>query len=245
MKVKFEFKYDEKMKEKRLFTYINGKLLSNYSTGIDVNSKLYGFVPVINRSIVRNYYKDKSLILKMDNHTVKTMVEQIRKGQGDAILRSHFLGATMEHLVYFEDRKYGEEIKHKSIEGYKDTEFAYCVLTWHPIENRGISKDNRLCYQHNSNELMIFNSRKEAKDYIYRTIRDANELFREYVSVKKESSDALEFKFFDKIYDDKFSIGIRLAFENMDDFYNGKDDCINPSRFFSITDCIKPKKEMC
>ena len=34
---------------------------------------------------------------------------------------------TFEHVVRFIDREYGEEIRQKTIEGWKDTKFSYGV----------------------------------------------------------------------------------------------------------------------
>ena len=57
----------------------------------------------------------------------KDAIECIRNGFGDGLQQSKLFGLTMEHVVRFIDREYGEEIRRKTIEGWKDTKFAYGV----------------------------------------------------------------------------------------------------------------------
>ena len=58
---------------------------------------------------------------------LKMPIECIRNGFGDGLQQSHLFGMTFEHVVRFIDREYGEEIRQKTIEGWKDTKFSYGV----------------------------------------------------------------------------------------------------------------------
>lgn len=52
----------------------------------------------------------------------KDMIESVRKRYGDVICRD-FL--RIERVLYFLDRDYGESLRQKTIEGWKDAKFAY------------------------------------------------------------------------------------------------------------------------
>ena len=54
----------------------------------------------------------------------KDMIESIRRGYGDVICcYQSFL--RIDHVLYFLDRDYGESLRKKTIEGWKDAKFAY------------------------------------------------------------------------------------------------------------------------
>ena len=54
----------------------------------------------------------------------KDMIESIRRGYGDVICcYQSFL--RIDRVLYFLDRDYGESLRKKTIEGWKDTKFAY------------------------------------------------------------------------------------------------------------------------
>lgn len=57
----------------------------------------------------------------------KDAIECIKNGFGDGLQQSKLFGFTMEHVIRFIDREYGEEIRRKTIEGWKDVKFAYGV----------------------------------------------------------------------------------------------------------------------
>ena len=52
------------------------------------------------------------------------MIESIRRGYGDVISVMRLFGR-IESVRYFLDRDYGESLRKKTIEGWKDTKFAY------------------------------------------------------------------------------------------------------------------------
>lgn len=58
---------------------------------------------------------------------LKDAVEQIRNGLGDCILKENFLFCRGDSVVMFLDRKYGESIKAKFIEGWKNAVFGYSI----------------------------------------------------------------------------------------------------------------------
>lgn len=60
---------------------------------------------------------------------IKDAVEQIRTGLGDYILQARY-GISVfvyDNVIMYLDRKIGDEIKKKSIEGWKDAKFGYSI----------------------------------------------------------------------------------------------------------------------
>lgn len=54
---------------------------------------------------------------------IKDAIDTIKSGNGDCINQFNFFGKH-DRVLYFIDRKVGEELRAKSLEGWKDTKFA-------------------------------------------------------------------------------------------------------------------------
>ncbi len=54
---------------------------------------------------------------------IKDAIDTIKSGNGDCIKQINFFGKH-DKVLYFIDRKVGEELRQKSLEGWKDTKFA-------------------------------------------------------------------------------------------------------------------------
>lgn len=117
MKVKFIPTKDHKFVE----IFVDGAHLMTRDVSTDNDGHEFIYVPNLLRpegDIVEKY----SFL-----HRVGDMVTHIRNGWGDAINVSHLIVRT-EHLYWFLDREYGEELRKKSIQGWKNTEFAWAVF---------------------------------------------------------------------------------------------------------------------
>lgn len=117
MKVKFVPTKDHKFVE----IFVDGAHLMTRDVSTDNDGHEFIYVPNLLRlegDIVEKY----SFL-----HRVGDMVTHIRNGWGDAINVSHLIVRT-EHLYWFLDREYGEELRKKSIQGWKNTEFAWAVF---------------------------------------------------------------------------------------------------------------------
>ena len=60
---------------------------------------------------------------------IKDAVEQIRTGLGDCILQARYGMSVFVciNVIMYLDRKFGDEIKKKSIDGWKDAQFGYSI----------------------------------------------------------------------------------------------------------------------
>lgn len=58
---------------------------------------------------------------------IKDAVETIRNGDGDVISVNQFLGIKTIDVIHFLNREFGEEIKKKSLDGWKDAKFGWII----------------------------------------------------------------------------------------------------------------------
>lgn len=121
----------------------------------DENGHEYIYVPNFSSNNgVKNFNKD----------CIKDAVEQVMTGLGDVISVLNFLGMKLISVLYFLDREYGEELKQKSIEGWKDTKFCYVIKA-----NDTIWWD----YKGNHNALNIahFSTEEKANNFIKKMMK--------------------------------------------------------------------------
>lgn len=57
----------------------------------------------------------------------KDMVDSIANGYGDALYSNNFMGCRLEGVVYYLDREYGEMLREKTLEGWKDAVYKYVL----------------------------------------------------------------------------------------------------------------------
>ena len=116
MNVKFEQTPDFKSVE----VYVDDTLIDTKPVCTNEDGKQYIHVP--------NVYRPDGDILSCHSflHRPGDMVRAIKDGLGDCIEVGTLMVRT-EHLVRFLDRKYGEKMRAKSLEGWKDAKFGWVV----------------------------------------------------------------------------------------------------------------------
>lgn len=131
---------------------------------------------------------------------IKDAVETIRNGNGDVISTYNLFG---EHVTvqYFIDRTVGDELRAKSIDGWKDTKFAWIIKCgnknsfsgYAPINDKG----ERTSMFDENRKPKIFNTEEEAKKFIDDLLSKASEYAKNISSAvesaknESESSDAI------------------------------------------------------
>lgn len=65
-------------------------------------------------------------------HRIGDMVQHIKNGWGDVIVTHHLIVRT-QSVLWFLNRTYGESLRKQSLEGWKDTEFAWAVFVRNSI----------------------------------------------------------------------------------------------------------------
>lgn len=99
---------------------------------------------------------------------VKDAVDMIRNGNGDCIQSSHFFGR-IDKVIYFLDRKVGEELRQKSLDGWKDTKFGWAIECGNKSSFSGYSmlnkKNERISAFDEERTPMTFDSKESANEY--------------------------------------------------------------------------------
>lgn len=122
-----------------------------------------------------NYYP--SMVKRMSlsfNNRVSDMLESIKKGYGDVIVVNDsllpFFNLRSERVLYFLDRKYGEDLRQQTLEDWEHTVFKY-VLCYNSIY---VDTSSKRAYSSKTSDI-FFNSVEEAKNIVDRIIGDALE----------------------------------------------------------------------
>lgn len=72
------------------------------------------------------YVKNPNTKFGLFGRRIKDAYDCIVNGDGDVISVTNLFGSSI-HVMRFLDRSVGEELRQKTIDGYKDTKFAYCL----------------------------------------------------------------------------------------------------------------------
>lgn len=126
---------------------------------------------------------------------IKDAVETIRNGGGDVISIYNMFG---EHITvqYFIDRSIGDELRQKSIDGWKDTKFAWIVTCgnknsfsgYAPINDKG----ERVSMFDKNRNPKIFDTEEAARKFMDDLISKAAEHAKNISNAVKESKDKAE-----------------------------------------------------
>lgn len=110
---------------------------------------------------------------------IKDAVDMIKSGNGDCI-KSYNLFGRVDKVVYFIDRKIGEELRQKFLEGWKDTKFGWAIECGNKNSFSGYSMLNK-----NTERISIFDEERtpisfESKEEATRYVEDLIERARYY-----------------------------------------------------------------
>lgn len=100
---------------------------------------------------------------------IKDAVDMIKNGNGDCIQSVKLFGR-VDKVIYFLDRKVGEELRQKSLEGWKDTRFGWAIECGYNSSFAGYSmlnkKNERISVFDKENTPMTFDSKEAASEYV-------------------------------------------------------------------------------
>lgn len=100
---------------------------------------------------------------------IKDAVEMIRNGNGDCISSTQLFGKH-DNVVYFLDRTIGEELRKKSLNGWKDTKFGWAIECGNKnsfLEYSMLNKKNeRISVFDKDRNPMIFDTKESADEYV-------------------------------------------------------------------------------
>ena len=100
-------------------------------------------------------------------------VNQIRNGEGDYIA----VGSTFDKILYYLDREYGEEVRQRTLDGFKDfptdATGKYFIYVLHGLTYYyGIDRDFHAISRKEEVDPMLFESDKDADDYIQKLTKN-------------------------------------------------------------------------
>lgn len=104
------------------------------------------------------------------NGRIKDAVDVINAGGGDVVEIGKLFGSTIIDVLYFLDRTVGNELRSKSIEGWKDAEFKWIVTCGSKKSQFGYmpitSEFSYVMPYSNAEQPMLFDTEDDAKIFI-------------------------------------------------------------------------------
>ena len=117
---------------------------------------------------------------------IKDAVDMIKNGNGDCIKSTHIFGSEIIKVVYFVDRKVGDELRQKTLDGWKDTEFGYGIEYGYKGGLGGYSLINTqlesISAFSKNKKPMVFDSKNNAEAYVLSIIEKAKAYAKDMVT---------------------------------------------------------------
>lgn len=120
----------------------------------------------------------------------KDAIECIKNGLGDTLEVTNVLGMRLEHVVRFLDREYGECIRQKSLQGWKNAKFGYGVKFQYldSLNSGRVVCEDKSLFCNIGEKILVFDTEKEASIFINEINKKAKEYFDEYVEAEKTNT---------------------------------------------------------
>mgnify|MGYP004679591093 FL=1 len=122
---------------------------------------------------------------------IKDAILCIRNGYADCIVKSNFLNMLI--LRKYIDKNYGKPLRDKTIEGFKNTKFAYAIkfTPYNSFTNDGLylsNNNNNLLFFYDKDKIMTFDNIEDAKKYRLNLFNIAQNYFNEYIASGKNET---------------------------------------------------------
>lgn len=168
---------------------------------------------------------------------IKDAVDMIKAGNGDCI-RSSWLFGRCDSVIYFLDRTIGEELRQKSLDGWKDTKFGWAIEYGNKNSFSGYTmlnkKMERISVFDDESKPMTFDTEEDAKKY-------ANDLIEKAKYYAKRLANRL-----DNIEEEnKRDEIIREVFNEIDKYTGSKCNVLSDFTFDMLTEDCKLKSPEC
>lgn len=125
---------------------------------------------------------------------IKDAVETIRSGEGDAIVIKSIMGMKFIDVVYFLDRKIGDELRAKSIDGFKNAEFGYQIVVSNYLGCYQVNIQNEAIMFGTTNQNpLIFESEELGNRYMSDLIKSAHSYAEKAIEISQNENFGAKF----------------------------------------------------
>lgn len=206
----------------------------------------YGKYFEVDNELNTNY---KSCLRFSFSGRIKDAVDMIKSGNGDCIKSIQLFGRH-DSVVYFLDRTIGEELRKKSLDGWKDAEFGWAIECGNKNSFSGYSmlnkKMERISMFDEERKPMTFDTEEDAKRYVEGLIERAKyyakRLANKLANVLEEERDRIideTIREIDEYAGTKFSILSDFAFDMLTgDCKLKSSECNLDEMGYKIVQCI-------
>lgn len=137
---------------------------------------------------------------------IKDAVDMIKAGSGDCIKSSNLFGGRHIKVVYFLNREVGEELRKKSLEGWRDTAFGWIVEAGNKCSFSGYAPINKKgerisCFDEERTPI-TFSTKAAAEEYANEIITKAASYAKRIASQAKGENEVEEEKAIEAIFDE-------------------------------------------
>lgn len=180
------------MKEFRVAKCLDGDTISEFAIFADgsrrkpiYSDKDYGKYFYVDNELNKN--NSNSLLKYSFNNRIKDAIDTIKAGNGDCIGIKDILIASIRsnRVVYFLDRKVGEQIRQETLEGWKDAQFAWRIECGYKSSLSGYrpigEKYRQITIFDGNRRPMLFDTEEAAEQYIKSIIAKAAEYAKRLV----------------------------------------------------------------
>lgn len=172
---------------------------------------------------------------------IKDAIEMIRNGNGDCLLSTKNI-VKIDKVLYFLDRQIGEELRQKSLEGWKNTRFGWAIECGNKNSFFGYSminqKNERISVFDKDRSPMVFDTKESADEYAEYLIEKSKYYAKRLVNnlcgiIDENERDNIIDNAIDEIENDtktKFSIISDFTFDML------RDDCKLKSQEYNLNE---------
>lgn len=183
---------------------------------------------------------------------IKDAVDTIRSGNGDCIKQTVMFGR-IDKVVYFIDRKVGEELRREFIEGWKDTKFGWAIECGYKNSFSGYcpvnTKGERISAFSEDRALKTFETRADAKEYVEWLLEKgfcyAKKLADAYTNSKNEEKESVTEKTIEEVgalMGSRFNVLIDIVRDMISGNTLKSNECKLDEYGYEIVQCVVQKQ---
>lgn len=154
---------------------------------------------IIKEHVIQEYRDEKDIIQEFYTipnmrHSVrgmgftnfpKDMIDAIKAGEGDAIFSRDLFGPSYS-IARFLNRTFGEELRQKTLDGWKNTKFGWAIMfSISEIDDEIFGKDYSVNNAMEKTELIPFASEEEAESFRQEVIQECRTLAQKHYNWAK------------------------------------------------------------